>query len=152
MTNQLLIVETISRFSTERSPTSTSRKSSPPKPAQTPSGVPEDVFSSVPTPRMKGSTLKDFSKISKKKTKAKSSLAKKKAKLNPVAQLQLQGALAKLKRGRNTLPPKVITPDMYAAPPEEKEEEKVPFKRIRVMHTTTPRTTTAEPVGIGIWH
>ena len=69
MTNQLLIVETISRYPTERSPTTTSRKSSPPKPAQTPSGVPEDVFSSVPTPRMKGSTLKDFSKISKKKTK-----------------------------------------------------------------------------------
>ena len=31
----------------------------------------------------------------------------KKSKLNPVAELQLQGALAKLKRGRNTLPPKV---------------------------------------------
>ena len=61
--------------------------------------------------------------------------------MNPVAQLQLQGALAKLKRGRNTLPPKVITPDMYAPPPEEKELEKVPFKRVRVMHTTTPRTT-----------
>ena len=85
-------------------------------------------------------------------SKAKSSLAKKKAKLNPVAQLQLQGALAKLKRGRNTLPPKVITPDMYAAPPEEEKEEKVPFKRIRVMHTTTPRTTTAEPVSTIIWH
>ena len=39
-----------------------------------------------------------------------------------------------------TFPPKVITPDMYAPAPEV-EAEKVPFKRIRVMHTTTPRTT-----------
>ena len=30
---------------------------------------------------------------------------------------------------------------MYAPPPEVAEAEKVPFKRIRVMHTTTPRTT-----------
>lgn len=112
-----------------------SRKSSPAKPSS-PSGGPQDVFSSVPTPKMKGSKVKDLSK-SKKKTKG-----KKKSKLNPVAELQLQGALAKLKRGRATLPPKVITPDMYAAPPEEKEAaEKVPFKRIRVMHSTTPRTT-----------
>ena len=64
-----------------------------------------------------------------------------KKKLNPVAELQLQGALAKLKRGRNTLPPKVITPDMFAPGPVAEKEEKVPFKRIRVMHTTTPRTT-----------
>ena len=67
--------------------------------------------------------------------------AKKKDKLDPVAELQLQGALAKLKRGRNTLPPKVITPDMFAPGPVAEKEEKVPFKRIRVMHTTTPRTT-----------
>ena len=40
-----------------------------------------------------------------------------------------------------SFPPKVITPDMYAPAPEVEEAAKVPFKRIRVMPTTTPRTT-----------